>query len=123
MAIGRCKRQRSRVNPDCGWRICMILGAALSALGPACASHRLSSPHAMKHGGPYVAPPDRGRSPTLGTDFFTVPRGQVIPPAGLGVDLVQGVARDPRVIPASMPARPSEASVVTGDGEGRRSRP
>lgn len=44
-------------------------------------------------------------SPTLGTDFFSVPRGQTIPASGLGVDLVRDSASrvDPGLIMTELP--------------------
>jgi len=49
-----------------------------------------SQDHAGVHRGPFAPhPPSMGSTPTIGADLHSVPPGQSIPPAGLGVDLVR----------------------------------
>jgi hypothetical protein len=54
--------------------------------------------------GPVAVRQDMGDAPTIGRNNWTAPRGRTIPPAGLGVDLVQDNAkaqRDALAAPAS----------------------
>jgi hypothetical protein len=62
-----------------GWDRAVLI-ALLALLGAGCTHGRFAGRPSK----------DLGSTPTIGTDFHSVPPGQTIPPAGFGVDLVRG---------------------------------
>lgn len=60
-------------------------------------------------------PADRASWSTLGTDRSTIPRGQTIPPAGFGVDLVESSSRAARSRPLLNPALLGAGTARTED--------
>jgi hypothetical protein len=71
---------RQQVRPcGQGWDRAVLI-ALLALLGAGCTHGRFAGRPSK----------DLGSTPTIGTDFHSVPPGQTIPPAGLGVDLVRG---------------------------------
>jgi hypothetical protein len=80
MESRRRKGARQQGRPRSQVRERALLVALLALLGNGCSPDRVAGRHSKV----------QGSTPTIGTDFRSVSPGQTIPPAGLGVDLVQG---------------------------------